>query len=150
IERSLSLTTKILNGLVEEGYVVETGFAPSSGGRRAQMYSLKHDIMYIVSVAMDQFITRLVVMDMQNRHVGEILSIEIDLSASQNALNILTDKINEVVDSSGIERSKFLGIGIGMPGFIDAKNGVNYSFLEQREGNLTSFIENKTGIPVHI
>src|SRR5690606_23498709 len=104
--------------------------------------SLKHDIMYIVSVAMDQFVTRLAVMDMQNRHVGKVLSIEIDLASStSNALNILTDKINEIIEGSGIERSRFLGIGIGMPGFIDAKKGVNYSFLEHREGNLTSFIE---------
>src|SRR5690606_28351895 len=64
IEKSLSLTTKILNELVKEGYVVETGHAPSSGGRRPQMYALRPDFMYTVAVAMDQYITRLAVMDM--------------------------------------------------------------------------------------
>lgn len=54
IEKSLSLTTKILNELVEDGFVIETGHAPSSGGRRPQMYSLKPNIMYTVSVAMDR------------------------------------------------------------------------------------------------
>ena len=60
-----------MNELVEDGYVMETGYAPSSGGRRPQMYSLKPDIMYTVSVAMDQFVTRLAVMDMQNRRIGK-------------------------------------------------------------------------------
>ena len=34
INKSLPLTTKILNELIEDGWVIETGFAPSTGGRR--------------------------------------------------------------------------------------------------------------------
>ena len=64
IDKSLSLTTKILNELIAEGIVVETGYAPSSGGRRPLMYSLRADMLYIVSVAMDQFFTRIAIMDM--------------------------------------------------------------------------------------
>ncbi len=150
IEKSLSLTTKILNELVEEGYVVETGHAPSSGGRRPQMYSLKPDIMYTVSVAMDQFVTRLVVMDMQNRHIGKMESIELNLAGNPGALDIITDKISEVIDEAGIAKSKIAGIGISMPGFIDAKEGVNYSFPGNGQGTITSFIESKTGVPVFI
>lgn len=150
LDKSLSLTTKILNEMVEEGYVAETGLAPSSGGRRAQMYSIKPGIMYTVSVAMDQFVTRLAVMDMQNRYVGKMLRVEIDLANNSSALEILTDKINEVIDVSGIDRNKLLGIGVSMPGFVDAKKGTNYSFLEHKEGSLSVYIENKTGIPVFI
>ncbi|HEX5024499.1 MAG TPA: ROK family protein [Agriterribacter sp.] len=150
IEKSLSLTTKILNELVEDGFVIETGHAPSSGGRRPQMYSLKPDIMYTVSVAMDQFVTRLVVMDMQNQYVGEVASFELSLANTPDALCVVSDKINEVIGKSGVERNKILGIGISMPGFIDAKEGVNYSFLENPGSSLTSFVESKTGIPVFI
>ena len=150
IEKSLSLTTKILNELVEDGYVIETGHAPSSGGRRPQMYSLKPDIMYTVSVAMDQFVTRLVVMDMQNQHIGKIESIELNLASNPGSLDIITDKINEVIDKSGTPKNKIAGIGISMPGFIDAKEGINYSFLGNRQGTITAFIENRTGIPVFI
>lgn len=150
IEKSLSLTTKILNELVEEGYVIETGYAPSSGGRRPLMYSLRPDIVYIVSVAMDQFVTRIVVMDMQNRHVGKIELLELNLANEADALIILSHKINEAITKSGIEKSKVLGIGISMPGFVDAKGGVNYSFLKGEGGSITAFIENKTGIPVYV
>lgn len=150
IDKSLSLTTKILNEMVEEGYVVETGLAPSSGGRRAQMYSIRPGIMYTVSVAMDQFITRLAVMDMQNRYVGQTLQVEIDLTNNPNALEILIEKISEVIDASGVDRTKFLGAGVSMPGFVDAKKGINYSFLDHNEENLSVYIEKKIGIPVFI
>ena len=72
IEKSLSLTTKMLNELIAEGTVVETGYAPSSGGRRPLMYSLKPGILYTVAVAMDQFFTRIAIMDMHNNYVGPI------------------------------------------------------------------------------
>jgi len=150
IEKSLSLTTKILNELVEDGYVMETGYAPSSGGRRPQMYSLKPDIMYTVSVAMDQFVTRLAVMDMQNRRIGKIESLELDLAGNPGSLDVIADRINEVIDKSGIAKNKIAGIGVSMPGFIDAKEGINYSFLGNRQGTITSFIEGRTGIPVFI
>ena len=63
-KRSIPLTAKIINELIEEGSVVETGLANSTGGRRPQMYSLKSDITYIVAVSMDQLVTRIAILDM--------------------------------------------------------------------------------------
>lgn len=150
IEKSLSLTTKILNELVNEGYVVETGHAPSSGGRRPQMYALRSDIMYTVAVAMDQFVTRLVVMDMHNKPVNKIETFELNLSKDPQALPKLADKIDTVINNSGIDRNKIAGVGIGMPGFINAKDGINYSFLENHGDSIAGFISSKTGVPVYI
>ncbi|HTN08645.1 MAG TPA: ROK family protein [Agriterribacter sp.] len=150
IEKSLSLTTKILNELVEEGFVVETGHAPSSGGRRAQMYALRPDIMYTVSVAMDQFITRIVIMDMQNRHIGQMERFELNIANNPGALDIIADKISGMIEQSGIAKNKIAGIGISMPGFVDARGGVNHSFLANRQGTITAFVESKTGVPTFI
>src|SRR5687768_4518147 len=72
IGKSLPFTMKILNELIHEGYVTESGYAPSSGGRRPVMYAIKPDTIYIVAVAMDQLVTRISVMDIQNKHVGDI------------------------------------------------------------------------------
>src|SRR3954452_3397245 len=69
INKSLPLTTKILNELIEDGWVIETGYAPSTGGRRPAMYSIRQDVIYVVAVAMDQFVTRIAIMDMQNNYV---------------------------------------------------------------------------------
>src|SRR6266566_6135405 len=69
---SLPLITKMLNELIEENHIVETGYAPSTGGRRPLVYSLRPDIMYTVAVAMDQLFTRIVIMDMQKRQVSDM------------------------------------------------------------------------------
>lgn len=150
IDKSLSLTTKILNELIAEGVVVETGYAPSSGGRRPLMYSLKPDILYTVSVAMDQFFTRIAIMDMQNKHVRPVEKFELRLADNPMALPVLTDKIEYVIEQSGVNRAKIAGIGIGMPGFVDPQQGLNYSFLQTKGESITTYIAKRTKLTAYI
>jgi predicted NBD/HSP70 family sugar kinase len=149
INRSLPFTAKLLAEMIEEGDVVETGYAASTGGRKPIIYSLKPDIMFVVSVAMDQFVTRIIVSDMQGNYVTDIEKFELHLPKEPKWLAILTERIEEVIHKSGLKRDRIMGIGIGMPGFVDARKGINYSFLEAGEA-VTSYITEKTGIPVHI
>lgn len=149
-DKSIPVTTKILSELEEEGYVIDTGFAPSTGGRRPLMYSLRPDVMYIVSVAMDQFITRIVVMGMQNNYVTEVEKFELPLAKNKEALTVLAERIDEYINKSGIDKKKIVGVGIGMPGFVDVKKGINHSFLETKEKNITTYISDITGLPVFI
>lgn len=150
IGKSIPFTMKILNELIAEGYVIESGYAPSSGGRRPVMYSIKPDTIYIVSVAMDQLVTRISVMDIRNKHVGDIERFELPLVNNAEALFVLGEKIEEVIRKSGVDKKKIVGVGIGMPGFIDFKKGINYSFLENKDKTITQFLSEKINLPVYI
>ncbi|MGZ5255570.1 MAG: ROK family protein, partial [Flavitalea sp.] len=150
IGKSLPVTTKLLLELVEEGLVSEKGFAPSTGGRRPQTYSLVKNMLYLVSVAMDQFVTRIAIMDIANNEVGEVLRVELPLADNPDALEILLESIKSLIDNSEIPLKKFAGIGIGMPGFVDAKKGINHSFFRNFPGSITELLEKKIGIPVFI
>jgi predicted NBD/HSP70 family sugar kinase len=44
-------------------------------------------------------------------------------------------------------KDKIVGIGIGMPGFVDSKKGVNYSFLTEGETEISRYIIDKVGLP---
>ncbi|OQP58510.1 ROK family transcriptional regulator [Niastella populi] len=150
INKSLPVTTKMLGKLIEEGWVTETGFAASTGGRRAVMYSLKPDVLYVVSVAMDQLITRIAILNMQNTQVAATEIFELPLPRNPKALATLTEKIEEVISKSGISKDNIAGVGIGMPGFVDALQGQNYTFLEPEQGTLTQYISSKLKLPVFI
>jgi predicted NBD/HSP70 family sugar kinase len=150
IEKSLPVTAKILGKLMEEGWVAETGFAASTGGRRAVMYSLKPNILYVVSVAMDQLVTRIAIMDMQNRNVVNTEAFDLPLQQDPQALNTLINKIEDIIQRSGIPKTNIAGIGIGMPGFVDAVKGANYTFLATDKGTLTQYISAQVKLPVSI
>jgi len=148
-KKSLPLTTKMVNELIEEGYIIETGYAPSTGGRRPQMYSLRPDMLYVVAVAMDQLFTRIVIMDMHMGNVTDCEKFELRLDKNPQALDILAEKIEHHIQRSGIKKDKIAGIGIGMPGFVDAKKGLNYSFLESDRG-IPQYLMEKLKVQIHI
>jgi predicted NBD/HSP70 family sugar kinase len=150
IEKSLPLTTRIVNELIEEGIVIETGYAPSTGGRRPVMYSLAENVLFVVSVAMDQFITRIAIMDMTNEFVFREEKFELSLHNNSEALPFLVKKIEDVVKKSGIPLNKIAGAGIGMPGFVDVKKGINHSFLHTTGKSLTEYISDEIKLPVFI
>ncbi|HMR92558.1 MAG TPA: ROK family protein [Chitinophagaceae bacterium] len=150
IGKSIPLTMKILNELMAEGYVTESGYAPSSGGRRPIMYSIRPDTIYILSVAMDQLVTRISLMDIENQHVLPIEKFELPLPKNPRAIHILADKMAEVIHRSGIDKKKIVGAGIGMPGFIDFKKGINYSYMETEDKTITQFLSDKLSMPVYI
>ena len=148
--KSLPHTTRALYELVESGLVLESGYAMSTGGRRPQMYSIKPDFMYILAVAMDQFVTSIGIMDMHNNMIGEEHLVQLDLSAHPKAITILGEELKAFIDRSSIPKEQFAGIGIGMPGFVDVKKGINYSFFNTDFSSINKYLQAQTGLPVII
>jgi len=151
IGKSFPVTQKLIEDLVAENKVTETGYAASTGGRRAQTYSLQKTMMYLVSVAMDQFVTKIAVMDMQNNFVSPVEKIVLPLPNNPEALPLLVKIIEQAIDSSGIPKEKFVGVGIGMPGFVNVKKGINYTYLRlPHDKSITKYIAEKIGVPTFI
>lgn len=150
IGKSLPFTMNILNELIEEGFIKESGYAPSSGGRRPIMYTIEPDKFYILSVAMDQLVTRISLMDVYNNHVADVEKFELPLQNNPAALSTLAEKMQEVIRKSGLNKNKIIGVGIGMPGFIDFKKGINYTHLEVKDKTITQYLTEKLGLPVYI
>lgn len=150
IHKSIPLITTVLTDLISTGEVVEIGQAPSTGGRRPAMYSLAPNVFYVVCVAMDQFTTRIAIMDVQTKALHNLEQFELPLQNNSNALSVLTKKIKAVIKKSAIQREKMIGIGIGMPGFTDVPKGVNHTFLPLSEGSITGYIQKETSLPCFI
>lgn len=151
LKKSIPVVAKVLNDLIEEGFVAPNGFAPSTGGRRPLRYSLVADKGYMVAVAMDQLFTRIGIVDMDNRHISEVENMELDLHQSESTLEKLAEAINNHIQRSGVPKDKIIGAGIGMPGFINVQEGVNYTFFDQHlDGGHRCFLEKTLGIPVFI
>lgn len=146
IKTSLPVAIKMLNELIQESYITGTGYAPSTGGRRPLMYSLRPDFLFVVAVAMDQFYTRIVIMDMHRNYITPVEKFELPLSKTPGAPEMLAARINEHIRRSGIGKDEIAGIGIGMPGFVNARQGINHSFLETKAGSLAQYITTQTGI----
>jgi predicted NBD/HSP70 family sugar kinase len=106
--------------------------------------------MYVVAVALDQLITKIVLMDLNNQYVSEIKKIDLPLANNPHALSKLADCIASFIREQPIEKQKIIGAGIGMPGFVDAIKGINYTFLQTNGRTINQTISDKIGLPVFI
>jgi len=149
--KSIPHVTKVLMELVESGYVTDAGLAPSSGGRRAQVYSLKADALYVVAVAMDQLYTKIVITDVLNNPVMPVETHELKLLNNSTAHEELSRIINNVIERSGISKRNIAGVGIGMPGFTNTKLGINYSYLLPPNGeSIYKYLERELELHVYL
>ena len=149
-QKSLPIVGRILNKLMAEGWLVESGYATSTGGRRPQMFSLRQDIFYIVAIAVDQHITQAAIIDVNRTIKGAVETLELDLKDNADAFQLLTDFISSFIKKSGVALDNIIGAGIGMPGFVDANKGINYSYFKNIPGSLSAAISDKIGLPVFI
>jgi glucokinase-like ROK family protein len=150
LDKSLPSISKAINELIDDKLVVEDGYARSSGGRRPLVYSIKADAMFMLTVAMDQFTTRIQLIDLLNNPIGYMDVFELPLYDNPGALTQLIKRINSYIDLTRIERDKFAGIGIGMPGFINVNDGINYTYLDAGGQSLTQLLTTETGVPTFI
>ena len=150
IDKSIPLVTKSLNHLMEMGLVVEQGYAPSSGGRRPLMYAVKSDRLFIVTVAIDQLSTRIVTVDLLNNYVTPVEIFELKLFNNPDSLVSLTEIIVNHIAKHKLDKEKLIGVGMGMPGFININEGINYTYLDAGEKSLTRHISQAIGLPVFI
>ena len=150
--KSLPLITNAVSDLVKDGYVLEHGLAPSSGGRRPLTFSLNpQKQIYIIAVAMDQLVTRMVIYDLLNKAQNITYTLPLNLVDDTDALTKLIQFIKSNIAISGIPSEQFLGVGIGMPGFVNAEHGVNHTFLKTPdEKSLTGYLKKSIGLPVFI
>lgn len=150
--RSLPLVKKVVNDLLSEGYVVAHGLVSSTGGRRPVAFLLnKQKQKYIVAVAMDQLVAQFAIYDLLNKSVVPIQIMPLKLTEDDRALEKLIDFIRANISASGIPTEQFLGIGIGMPGFVNAKEGINHSFFKVPEDTtLRDYLVRELDLPVFI
>jgi len=149
--RSLPLVTTIVNSLIAEGYVLEQGLAPSTGGRRPLMYLINPDLKkYIIAIAMDQLVTRLTIYDLSRKMRIPIQTLTFDMTREDSDVHILIDFVHQVLQESGIQKEYILGVGIGMPGLINAEKGINHSYLKVRNQSLKKYISSHINLPVFI
>ncbi|HTM99707.1 MAG TPA: ROK family protein [Pedobacter sp.] len=150
--KSVPLVTTMVNQLVLSQIIIEQGLAPSTGGRRAVKYLLNPNLeLYVIAVATDQLITSFTIYNLSNQKVTETKYLDFDLNDSANTTEKFADFISASISQSGIDPAHILGIGIGVPGFVNSKTGESNSYFPVKQGQtLQSFVGEKTKLPVYV
>jgi predicted NBD/HSP70 family sugar kinase len=116
---SLGYVSLLVKRLQEDGFLVEGGFADSSGGRRRIHLQFNPELAHLVGVDFGTANIRIVVTDL----LGKVLQFERFPSATSkgrdSSLHMVCDQVNEYCRKDGLIRA----IGIAHSGVIDHDEG---------------------------
>lgn len=142
----------LINELIAEGLIEKKGKGKSLGGRKPELYSLRDNSIYVLSIEMERFVTKMAILDNNNNNITEIRSYPLQITTDGSAVSELHELAAKLISDSGIDQGKLAGIGISMPGLVDTKAGLNYTYLTcDKEGKtLPEVLESKFNKPVFI
>jgi predicted NBD/HSP70 family sugar kinase len=148
---SAATVTGITAELIEKSLIFEKEEGDSRGGRRPILLAINPRGGYVVGIKL-----------MEERVIGAITDLESTLIAKHteqlrdhsldNAVDTLVAVIDALVMAVGIGPKQLLGIGIGLAGIIDAKQGVlrHSPIFGWRDVPLVEILRSRINVPVHI
>ncbi|PPA69943.1 sugar kinase [Jeotgalibacillus proteolyticus] len=156
IAKKTSLTpptvTNIVAELIKSKIVREFDVGVSSGGRKPILLTINERDLFIVGIDVGDKSVRA---SLTNLNAKNLFKMEVSMPyplTNQVLLETLHQIAEQIIILNKIERSKVLGIGIGMHGIVDYKNGVAIFAPNFNLKNIPikSYIENHMEIPVYV
>lgn len=143
---------KITNNLIDRQFIVEKEYAESTGGRRAGLLEIHPEGGFAIGL-----------IPQRNSLNGVMLNLHSDLVYSRQwsipfrdnyaqAIDLIGQCVEEMVQESGIRREKIIGVGLGMAGLIDAENGycIDSRMLNWQNVAISRPLEERLDMPVFL
>lgn len=113
----------IIDELISEGVVVETGTVETGLGRKPVMLDINPDAYYSIGLNISRNSCSLGIVNIKGKIIShQFIDINGVLKAT-DAVNKLASIINELLEKVDVEKDKILGLGISTPGPVDTVNG---------------------------
>jgi N-acetylglucosamine repressor len=139
----------LLNELVQAGYVDEKGPGVSNGGRKPFTFGLAPDSILVIAIHIERFNSTIAVFNAHNQLVAETKTIKLDINAD-NLIDQLYVNTMSVINDNNIDFKKIAGIGVDMPGLVDAVNGINFTLANTKNRETARLLYQKFQIPVYL
>lgn len=139
-----------LNELVSYGVIEDKGQGNSTGGRRPNTYGLKGDSFFLLCIDVGRFHVRLAILDSNMKIVSGIVTHEIMFQDDFAYLDRIVGHAENLITTSEIDRDRLIGVGLDMPGAIDAEKGINHSYLYTPEETLVEILTKRFSCPVFL
>lgn len=119
-ELNIVTVSNYVNHYIKKGLVVEGELDESTGGRKPVLVELNPKAGYIVGVGLNMLSIVGVLVDLEINVITEVKRERLPEN-SENVINCMVDMAAEIIEKAEIDRSKIVGVGVGVPGIIDER-----------------------------
>jgi len=130
LQLSIPTVSQGLQELQELKLVTEEGMLDSTGGRKAKGYSCIRDAKVALGIDITENHINLVIIDLAEQ-VIQSRRKRIKLNDDESSYITLRDEVEVLIESSGINPDKILGMGISLPAIIDETGQKIFALYEK-------------------
>lgn len=146
-----------LDKLMVQNIVREREHDTSSGGRPPMLLDINPQAGYTIGIGINLFNSVGVIIDLEGRVVYKYKKDK-PVSSPNEIIEAVVSLGEELLNLSGRIRGKIKGIGLGIGGIVDSKNGIirwpqkdnHNSFYSYISMPIKTYLEDKFGLPVFI
>lgn len=142
----------IIHFLVRDGLVLEKAVGVSRGGRRPIMLALNPDAGYVMGVKLTENTIVTALTDL-NAQVRQRLTVPLaDAGDPATVADALSQAVTQLLRTSGVNRAKLRGVGVGLAGIIDASRDIlRYSpIFDWHNVPIRQMLRKRLRVPVYI
>ncbi|GMA64902.1 ROK family transcriptional regulator [Alicyclobacillus fastidiosus] len=143
--------SSIVDELISEKYVSELGHVSSSGvGRRAVLLEFNPAVGSVIGVELGVDFIKVLLLDLSARVIKITESSIQETQNPEYAVGQMSEMVKSAIADAPDSPLGVIGVGIGIPGLVDAKRGVvlNAPNLRWKDVHLKSLLQYQLGLPV--
>ena len=145
--------TNITKILIEDKFLIESKIGESSGGRPPIILELNPNARYVIGIGIGVGVIDVVITNLSAQIITK-KSIIIDNERYNYDLVFkkLINLINEVLESSELDKEKILGVGVALHGIVNARTGesIHSLYYGWKNKNIKEDLEEELELTVYV
>ncbi|PIC70294.1 hypothetical protein CSV77_09460 [Sporosarcina sp. P16b] len=123
-ELTTTTCSRLLDDLLTEKIVTESGYGESSGGRKPFLFEINTNFYYLIGIDISRSYTKVLLMDIKLNVLNEARLKMGVLSTPNATVDFIEQNIEQMLTNENISKDRILGIGVGTIGPLDSKSGI--------------------------
>ncbi|MBI3312766.1 MAG: ROK family transcriptional regulator [Candidatus Omnitrophica bacterium] len=119
-ELNIVTVSNYVNHYIKKGLVIEGELDESTGGRKPVLVELNPKAGYIVGVGLNMLNTVGVLVDLEINVISELKRDRLPEN-SERVIENMVDLAAEIIEKAQIDKTRIVGVGVGVPGIIDER-----------------------------
>lgn len=145
LNTSIPTTTKLVEELIEEGFLEDLGKMDTNGGRRPNIYGLKASAGYFIGTDVRRHHISIAIADFRGNIVDYIDSIPFKVESSADSFRNLCSIIKDNIRKSGIKEEEVLAYGLNLSGRVNNETGYCFTYFIGEDRPIASLMEEELG-----
>ena len=151
INTSIPTTTKLIEELIEEGFIEELGKQDTNGGRKPSIFGLNPSAGYLVGIDVKKKSICIAITDFKGQVITYIENHPFVLENSEESVILLCRTIRELVKKAGLEDDEsIMAYGFNLSGRVNNETGFCFTYFLGEDKSITSVLENEFNTPVFV